>query len=73
MFIISRLDYCNSLYYGTQNKIVDRLQMVQNTAARMLTGICTIDHITLVLTSLLYSLPLYIRDLPTFGQFKSIN
>ncbi len=51
-FIISRLDYCNSLYYGAQNKVLDRLQMVQNASARMLTGTRKFDHITPVLRSL---------------------
>lgn len=50
-FIISRLDYCNSLYYGAQNKVLDRLQMVPNASA-MLTGTRKFDHITPVLRSL---------------------
>lgn len=52
VFIFSRLDYCNSLYYGTQRKLLDRLQMVQNSAARLLTGTRKYDHITPVLRSL---------------------
>ncbi len=42
-FITSRLDYCNSLYYGA---------MVQNVAARLLTGSHKFDHISPILTSL---------------------
>jgi len=30
----SRLDYCNSLLYGTTERNFDRLQRVQNTLAR---------------------------------------
>ncbi len=45
-FIFSRLDYYNSLYYGTQRILLDRLQMVQNSAARLLTGTRKYDHIT---------------------------
>lgn len=51
-FITSRLDYCNSIYYGAQNKVLDRLQMVQNAAARLLTSTRKFDHITPVLKSL---------------------
>lgn len=59
-FIISRLDYCNALYYGTQNKVLDRLQMVQNASARLLTGTCKFDHITPVLKAL-HWLPISFR------------
>ncbi len=37
-FINSRLDYCNSLYLGLPKSLLARLQMVQNAAARLLTG-----------------------------------
>ncbi len=52
VFIFSRLDYCNSLYYSTQRKLLDRLQMVQNSATRLLTGTRKYDHITPALRSL---------------------
>jgi len=32
--VTSRLDYCNSLHYGTSTRNVDRLQVAQNTLAR---------------------------------------
>lgn len=49
---LSRLDYCRSLYYGTQTKLLNsRLQMVQNSAARLLRGTRKYDHITPVLRS----------------------
>ncbi len=38
MFILSRLDYCNGLYVGIGQASLTRLQMVQNAAARLLTG-----------------------------------
>lgn len=36
-FISSRLDYCNSLYFGLSTNLLARLQIVQNAAARLLT------------------------------------
>ena len=33
--VISRLDYCNALYVGLSLRLMRKLQMVQNTAARV--------------------------------------
>ena len=52
MFITVRLDYCNSLYVGLGQASLHRLQMVQNAAARLLTGTKRYQHITPVLASL---------------------
>ncbi len=38
-FVTSRLDYCNSLYLGLPQSLLACLQMVQNAAARLLTGV----------------------------------
>ena len=50
--LLSRLDYCNSLYYNLPNNEINKLQRVQNTAARLITGSKRIDHITPVLKHL---------------------
>ena len=51
-FISSRLDYCNSLYVGLDQRSLRRLQLVQNAAARLLTGTKKREHISPVLASL---------------------
>jgi len=61
-FVCSRLDYCNSLLYGISDGQLRRLQLVQNAAARLISGTKKYDHITPVLR-ILHWLPIRKRIL----------
>ncbi|XDV52058.1 hypothetical protein PO909_020836, partial [Leuciscus waleckii] len=51
-FISTRLDYCNSVFTFLNKSALNKLQMVQNSAARLLTGAPRRSHITPVLLAL---------------------
>ena len=51
-FIISRIDYCNSLLYGISEESLDKLQRVQNPAARLIFGLRKYDNISKYLIKL---------------------
>jgi len=58
--VSSRLDYCNSVLYGTSKSNIQKLQRVQNTLARIVTGTKRTEHISPVLARL-HWLPLTMR------------
>lgn len=64
-FVSTRLDYWNALLVGVSQTSLSRLQLVQNAAARLLTGARRQEHISLILQSppgFLYLLGLILRS-----------
>ena len=51
-FVTSRLDCQNAILYGLPDYLLDKLQRVQNAAARLLCGIGKYVHISATLKSL---------------------
>ena len=54
-FISSRLDYCNATLYGVAAGNIQRLQIVMNAAARLVTDTGRYEHITPVLRDTFYT------------------
>ena len=55
-FISSGLNYCNQLFVGVSGQLLDKLQSIHNTAARLVTGARKFDRVTPV-TRQLHWLP----------------
>eukprot|EP00745_Piridium_sociabile_P040659 TRINITY_DN786_c0_g1_i8.p1 TRINITY_DN786_c0_g1~~TRINITY_DN786_c0_g1_i8.p1 ORF type:complete len:1132 (+),score=124.07 TRINITY_DN786_c0_g1_i8:119-3397(+) len=51
-FVLSRIDYCNSLLAGLPKYMLDRLQRIQNNAARLICRAPKSDHVSPLLHSL---------------------
>lgn len=51
-FITSRIDFCNAVLYGIPDYLLQKLQSVQNSAARLVSLTSKHDHITPVLKDL---------------------
>src|SRR5664279_2211911 len=45
-FVVSKIDYCNSLFAGQPDYVTDRLQLALNAAARLVYRLAKHDHIT---------------------------
>ncbi len=43
--VVSCLDYCNGLYYGITERLLNQLQLIQNAAAKAITGKYKHDHL----------------------------
>ena len=73
-FATSRLDFCNSLYYGLPNRLIKKHQIVQNAAARLISLSRKHDHVTPLLKEL-HWLPVEyrIQFKILFSTFKCIN
>ena len=69
--IFSRLDYCNALFTCLNHAALSCLQLVQNTAARLLTKANRRSHISSIFASL-YWLPVKYRiDFKTLLPYKA--
>ena len=73
-FVTSKIGHCNILLSGLQQEQVRKLQYVQNSAARLLTGTCKHERITPVLRDL-HWLPVHerIRFKILLRTFKCLN
>ena len=58
-FVLPKLDYCNSLFYGSPMYMLERHQKVQNSAARPILNVA--NKITFHLFSCLHRLPINAR------------
>ena len=50
--VISKIDYCNALLYGLSAYNINRLQILQNSAARVIYGKRKRDHVSEILAEL---------------------
>lgn len=51
-YILSKLDYANSLYFGIDTHLINRLQSVQNSAAKFIFGRNRFDHASDIISKL---------------------
>ena len=56
-FVCSRLDFCNSNFYGSQASVLDRMQSILNAAARLILRIPKFSHISAAIRDNLHWLP----------------
>ena len=58
--VLCHLDYCNSLLFNMPDSQISKLQLIQNSAARLITGRRQVSHITPVLDQL-HLVPVQVR------------
>ena len=51
-FISTKIDYCNSILYGLNNKEINKIQQIQNASARLITKSKKFDNISPILEQL---------------------
>ena len=51
-YVMSKIDYCNSLLYGIPDKLLNRIQRIQNYAARVVPRLHKFSHIAPALATL---------------------
>ena len=66
-FVTCRLDNCNSLLYGLPKNQIEKLQRVQNCAARLVVSARRHDHITPVLRDQIFTF--YVQSSKRFSSF----
>ena len=74
-FVTCKLDNCNSLLYGLPKNQVEKLQRVQNCAARLVVAARRHDHIMITCTQRFHWLPVEQRTIFIFFlfTFKALN
>ena len=60
-FVLSRIDYCNSLLFGSTHDVTSHSQLIQNYAARVILRLPMLSSITIHLKSL-HWLPVKVRS-----------
>ena len=73
-FVVSCLDYCNSVYYGVSDNIIRQIQLIQNAAVKLVMGKYKFDHVGDDL-NILHWLPIRKRIIFKLALlvFKSLN
>ena len=61
-FVTSRIDHCNGLLFGSHSYLLDRLQSVLNSAARLVLNIPKFSHISAAIRDELHWLPNQEKD-----------
>jgi hypothetical protein len=73
-YVISRLDYCNGIYANIPKFLTNKLQLVFNAAARLITGVSKYSHISEHLKNLHWlKCPERIQFKLCWMTFKSLN